>query len=391
MKVTVLVESTPERMTVGTMALLAILLAACSSGGGGESKLGPDWAADTAETTAEIADEVGKEDSVASEVVADVSDANETAAKDTVADTSLENLDEENTGVIQPPPKGPPPHLFDCTADWDSDIKPQSPVAMGCWLDPACTDRMVVAHRGAGGEMAVIAPENSLSALRAAILMGVDGVELDVRDTLDGEFVLMHDGSALRTTGVDKSVDQMTMEEATSLQLLAPATKYEGDFSCDNVPSLDEALLLVKGKLFVNLDCKTDRMDLLAPKIVELDMLDSVVLSVPSMDKAVQARAAVPSIRIQIRPDTMEEVQQGIDLFDPDPDVFEVPWSLVADASPVIHGIGRKVSADAFGQDAQALLLDDLSGYQELFVQGADMLMTEYPPFLLELLDRWEW
>jgi hypothetical protein len=87
----------------------------------------------------------------------------------------------------------------------------------------------------------------------------------------------------------------------------------------------------------------------------------------------------------------MEAVQQGIDLFDPDPDVFEVPWNLVEQSSPAVHAIGRKVSTDAFGQDAQALLLDDPSGYQGLIDQGADMLMVEYPPLLLELLGRWDW
>jgi len=368
--------------------VLVVLGAACSSSGNA-AKSGLD-AVDGAVTADATEDERASPDSVPSDVGTEALEASDVPA-DSVNETAPPDGVEDNSGIIPAPPKGPPPGLFDCTAVWDPDIERKSPVPLDCWLDPACTDWMVVAHRGAGGELSVIAPENSLSGLRAAILMGVDGVELDVRDTLDGKFVLMHDGSALRTTGVDKDIDQMTLEEATDLQLLAPATKYEGDFSCDRIPSLEDALLLVKGKLFVNLDCKTDRMDLLAPRILELGMLDGVVLSVPSMDKGLLARTAVPSVRIQIRPDTLEEVQQGIELFDPDPDVFEVPWSLVVQASPVVHAIGRKISADAFGQDAQAFLLKDPSGYQQLLDQGADMLMTEYAPLLLKLLNRWEW
>ena len=35
----------------------------------------------------------------------------------------------------------------------------------------------MVGHRGAGGELGTVAPENSLEGIRAAIWMGLDGVE----------------------------------------------------------------------------------------------------------------------------------------------------------------------------------------------------------------------
>ncbi|WP_306056420.1 glycerophosphodiester phosphodiesterase [Natronococcus wangiae] len=47
----------------------------------------------------------------------------------------------------------------------------------------------VVGHRGAEG----LAPPNTRAAIREALAVGVDGVELDVRRTLDGELVLFHD------------------------------------------------------------------------------------------------------------------------------------------------------------------------------------------------------
>lgn len=47
----------------------------------------------------------------------------------------------------------------------------------------------VFAHRGAHDEE----PENSLAAFRAAVVLGVDGVELDVRRTLEGALVVIHD------------------------------------------------------------------------------------------------------------------------------------------------------------------------------------------------------
>lgn len=70
-------------------------------------------------------------------------------------------------------------------------------VATSAWgLTPLVTgesvtsDRpLIVGHRGAEG----LAPPNTRAAVRAALEVGVDGVELDVRRTSDGELVLFHD------------------------------------------------------------------------------------------------------------------------------------------------------------------------------------------------------
>jgi glycerophosphoryl diester phosphodiesterase len=49
----------------------------------------------------------------------------------------------------------------------------------------------VFAHRG----LHVAERENTLAAFRAAVELGVDGVELDVRRTIDGFLVVHHDSS----------------------------------------------------------------------------------------------------------------------------------------------------------------------------------------------------
>jgi glycerophosphoryl diester phosphodiesterase len=48
---------------------------------------------------------------------------------------------------------------------------------------------LVYAHRGASA----VAPENTLAAFRAAVALGADGVELDVRRTADGALAVHHD------------------------------------------------------------------------------------------------------------------------------------------------------------------------------------------------------
>src|SRR4051794_15925342 len=55
---------------------------------------------------------------------------------------------------------------------------------------------MIAAHRSAH----LVHPENSLAAIRDAIEIGADIIELDVRKTKDGVYVLLHDENIDRTT-----------------------------------------------------------------------------------------------------------------------------------------------------------------------------------------------
>ncbi len=50
---------------------------------------------------------------------------------------------------------------------------------------------LVIAHRGFTRDF----PDNTLEAFRAALAIGVDGVEFDVQETAGGEFVVLHNDS----------------------------------------------------------------------------------------------------------------------------------------------------------------------------------------------------
>ena len=54
----------------------------------------------------------------------------------------------------------------------------------------------VFAHRGASG----YAPENTIVAIKKAIEMKADGIEIDIQLTKDGKIVVMHDWKVDRTT-----------------------------------------------------------------------------------------------------------------------------------------------------------------------------------------------
>ena len=67
----------------------------------------------------------------------------------------------------------------------------------------------VAGHRG----WPAVYPENTMPSFRAALEVGVDQIETDVRITKDGKLVLFHDATVDRTTDGTGRVDEMTFEE----------------------------------------------------------------------------------------------------------------------------------------------------------------------------------
>jgi len=71
----------------------------------------------------------------------------------------------------------------------------------------------VAAHRG----WSAAYPENTMPAFEAAVGLGVDQIETDIRVTKDGHLVLIHDAAVDRTTNGTGLVREMTLEELRRL------------------------------------------------------------------------------------------------------------------------------------------------------------------------------
>lgn len=109
----------------------------------------------------------------------------------------------------------------------------------------------VAAHRGD----AVRAPENTLSAIESALDLGATLVEMDVQRTKDGVLVLHHDTSLLRMAGVPEPVSFYTYEELSAFDVGAG---FSEEFTGERIPTLEEALILVKGRGGALLDVKVE-------------------------------------------------------------------------------------------------------------------------------------
>lgn len=121
-------------------------------------------------------------------------------------------------------------------------------------------DILIAGHRGYPARY----PENTLRSFEEAIRCGCDMVETDVRASKDGVLVIMHDESALRTTGVDKNISDMTLEEIKGL--------YVGDPELgQQVPTLKEFLELCAPyeELLLDIEIKSDRDEVHARSLVD--------------------------------------------------------------------------------------------------------------------------
>ena len=279
------------------------------------------------------------------------------------------------------------PSLFDCTLSGIPERTSKIPIT--CATDNACTEKLVSGHRGAGGPIGVIAPEDTVSAVKAAIVLGVDYVETDPRPTLDEKLVNLHDTTVDRTTDGSGEASQMTLAEIQALHV--DAEKFPGDFSCEHVPTLEEILTAARGKVHVLVDAnKTDRVDLLVQAIQTTDTLEWAIFDTDSVSKIQEALALEPKLLTMIRIGDPAELDSELQTFAAHPPVL-VELHDGADpktlAGPV-HAAGHRVLIDAFGTDIAAGLGDDPSLYAQSYDNGVDVVQSDRPDLVLRYLNR---
>ena len=134
-------------------------------------------------------------------------------------------------------------------------------------------ETFVESHRGVNREIF----QNTLPAIERAIQYGVESFETDVWLTKDNVLVVLHGGSKGNLEGYyDHSgyVTELTWEELSTFRTIE-----------DNLPMprLIDVMELTKDKIFMNLEIKDDRVDLVFPEVVKLienfDFFDQMAIS----------------------------------------------------------------------------------------------------------------
>ena len=108
----------------------------------------------------------------------------------------------------------------------------------------------IIAHRGGG----LLAPENTLAALRYAANLGFAGVEFDVKLTADGVPVLFHDDTLERTTDGSGPVAEMRFDVITQFDA---GGWFANKYVDEPVPAFAAASALCKeAGLWANVEIK---------------------------------------------------------------------------------------------------------------------------------------
>ena len=121
-----------------------------------------------------------------------------------------------------------------------------------------CPCPHIIAHQGASLEL----PPNTIEAFQLALDYGADIIELDIWRSMDGVWVVIHDGNLLRIAGVNKDITQMSLEEIQSLDAAYNFSDSSGNYLYRNkgyrIPSLEEVLKKFNSEK-INIEIKDHR------------------------------------------------------------------------------------------------------------------------------------
>jgi glycerophosphoryl diester phosphodiesterase len=169
----------------------------------------------------------------------------------------------------------------------------------------------VIGHRGAAG----LLPENTLAAFKRGCDLGIDGIELDVLMSADGELVVHHDfklkpeiartaDGAWIPSGSPPAVKELTLAQIKSYDVgrLQPKTAYAARYpeqiamDGEHIPTLKEVIDLFKRscrpstRLLIEIKTSPEEPDLTPPPAVVSDRVVKML-----RDEGIAGRAAVLS------------------------------------------------------------------------------------------------
>ncbi|MCC6214639.1 MAG: glycerophosphodiester phosphodiesterase family protein [Polyangiaceae bacterium] len=278
------------------------------------------------------------------------------------------------------------PAEYDCRAAGPPERA--TPVPASCVLDRGCRDRLVGSHRGAGVP-GVLAPENTLAAIRASIAYGIDYVEVDVRATSDGVLVLFHDEAVDRTTRGSGALAALPLAEVQALELEWGTAPYDGDFACERVPTFADALALAKGRVLLIVDgSKHEDTAAIVSAIGAAGALDWAIFDHTDADRVAAAAALEPGLQVQLRATTEAELDARLALLGGrQPVQIHIEGTDPPAIAPAVHARGYRVFSIGFGRDLAAGL-GDTGVYAEAYDAGVDALLSNRPELVGAFLGR---
>jgi glycerophosphoryl diester phosphodiesterase len=228
----------------------------------------------------------------------------------------------------------------------------------------------VVAHRGAHNGI----PENTIAAYKAAIEMGVDFVEVDLRTTKDGYIVSIHNKQidSYVTDGQHGLVSEMTLEQLKRLDM---GSRVGPQWSGEKIPTFEEILELCKGRVGIYLDLKDASVDEVVSIVNKWDMAKQV-LWYADFDELERVAELCPECILMPDPGPEENLPKVIVRFEPS--VIAAVWRYYSQSfAAKCHQAGAIVIVDE----------SNPACWQDALVWNTDGIQSDHPAQLISLLE----
>ena len=118
-----------------------------------------------------------------------------------------------------------------------------------------------IIHRANGGAY----PENTLEALEEMVQADAEGIEIDIQLSKDDIPMVFHDPHLGRLTGRDSLVRELSVAELKSIKVSSNSSDKSG-----TIPTLDEAIEILKGKKQFYIELKKGDSDKIAESVLNV-------------------------------------------------------------------------------------------------------------------------
>ncbi|MXQ53748.1 glycerophosphodiester phosphodiesterase [Shimazuella alba] len=232
----------------------------------------------------------------------------------------------------------------------------------------------VFAHRGYSGR----AMENSMTAFKLAKEANVDGIELDVHLTKDGEVIVIHDETLERTTTGKGWIEQLTYPEITKYSI-ATIPK-------ETVPTLSNVLeFFLDTSTVINIELKNQyvRYPALLEKVLQLvefyRMEHQVILSSFYHPCILELKKLKPAWNLAFLIDCVlvEPWKYSTSL-----GISQLHLHYSAIDEELIDGCRK------YGVLARTYTVNEEKEMNRLVSLGVDAIITNYPTKLRKVIDR---
>lgn len=175
----------------------------------------------------------------------------------------------------------------------------------------------ICAHRG----FKTVAPENTLAAFGAAIAMGANEIEMDIRFAKDGVPVVAHDSALERVSNGEGFIEEKTFAELRALDF---GSRFGERYAGVKIATFEEVLAKFARHAVINLHLKTeekagcaefpkDKMELIVALLEKYDQQDHVYFmgDYTVMESAIKYAPHIPRC-MGAFPDPFEIVDRAI-------------------------------------------------------------------------------